>query len=76
VPHLVGVFSNHSVFPNDHVILYHIPSALWEAGEADAAGEIAEVSWFKPDALPSDATPGTRRRVAALKQDRTQDDYW
>lgn len=75
-PILIGVFSNHRVFPNDHVILYQIPFGMWESCESNSAGEIAEVGWFDPTNLPPDATPGTRRRLAALTNSPNLDDYW
>lgn len=75
-PELVGIYSNHRVFPNDHVILYRVRSDHWQACESDHAGEIAEIGWFNPAALPEQATPGTKRRVAHLYLGAEDSDYW
>ncbi|WP_300532585.1 NUDIX domain-containing protein [Maricaulis sp.] len=71
---LVGIFSNHAVFRGDHVLLY-FASAL-EACACDSDGEIEEVGWFAPDALPSDTSPGTRRRLAEYYHARQVDEQW
>ena len=75
-PKLVGIYSNHRVFPNDHVILYQVRTDQWQSCEADHAGEIAEVGWFDPKSLPDRATPGTRRRIANLYLGAEDSDYW
>jgi len=61
---LHGVYSNHALFKNDHVVVFRITA--WRACPHDSAGEIAERGFFNPDALPAAATPGTRRRIAEL----------
>ncbi len=58
---LFGVYSNHSVFPNDHVMLYIIRT--WSRTDATSTGEIAELDFFDLESLPADITPGTRRRL-------------
>lgn len=63
-PVLFGLYANHANFPNDHVALYRLPR--WEKCAPKRNGEIAEVAFFAPDALPDDTTPGTRRRIAEL----------
>ena len=35
-PSMVGMFSNHTSFPNDHVLLYHVPAQIWTQGKATA----------------------------------------
>lgn len=75
-PELVGIYSNHRVFPNDHVILYRIRFGCWQSCETDNAGEIAEIGWFEPGALPDQATPGTRRRVANVYLGAEDSNYW
>lgn len=62
-PELMGVFSNHHVFRNDHVVLYRIRSADWTACGDPIGREISEIVWCDPAAPPGDATPGTRRRL-------------
>jgi ADP-ribose pyrophosphatase YjhB (NUDIX family) len=63
-PELIGIYSNHSVFPNDHIVLYRAPR--WRPCPPAEGHEIAERGFFPLDALPQDATRGTRRRVAEL----------
>lgn len=62
-PELIGVFSNHHVFRNDHVVLYRIASADWTACGDPIGREISEIIWCDPAAPPTDATPGTHRRL-------------
>lgn len=63
-PELVGVYSNHAVFPNDHILLYRIRD--WRPCAPSGGHEIAERGFFAPGALPADATPGTLRRMAEV----------
>ena len=62
-PVLIGFYSNHSVFPNDHVALYRFDK--WRPFPP-SPGEIAERGFFALDALPEGVTPGTRRRLAEV----------
>ncbi len=65
-PVLVSIHSAERHFRGDHILLYRITA--WEACRATSIGEIEEVAWFAPDALPDDITPGTRARITeALK---------
>lgn len=73
-PELMGIYSNHKVFRNDHVILYRITN--WRSVEATNRGEIAQVYWIDPTDVPDDATPGTKRRLAAVYQNAAASDYW
>ncbi|MFZ4603679.1 MAG: NUDIX domain-containing protein [Caulobacterales bacterium] len=59
---LLGIFANHAIFPNDHVAVYRVTG--WRPCTPRSGTEIAERGFFAPDALPDDATPGTRRRIA------------
>jgi 8-oxo-dGTP pyrophosphatase MutT (NUDIX family) len=61
-PRLLGVYTDHVRFRGDHVLLYRIEG--WEACEATSRGEIAELRWFAPDALPHDASRSTERWLA------------
>jgi ADP-ribose pyrophosphatase YjhB (NUDIX family) len=63
-PTLLGLYSNHANFPNDHIALYRVDR--WRPCAPREAGEIAERGFFQPHALPQAATPGTRRRLAEL----------
>ena len=58
---LMSFHSNHVRFPGDQVLVYRITQ--WEACAATQVGEIEEVGWFSPDALPDDTTPSTRKRL-------------
>ena len=60
-PQLLSLHSNHVHFPGDHVLVYR--AGAWEACEATSRGEIAEVRWFAPNALPETTTRGTRLRI-------------
>jgi ADP-ribose pyrophosphatase YjhB (NUDIX family) len=59
---LHGFFSNHAIFPNDHVAVYRVTE--WRPCAPRSGPEIAERGFFPPDALPGGTTPGTRRRIA------------
>lgn len=71
---LVGVFSNHQNFRNDHVLVYRV--AAWTACAPAGGGEIAERGWFAPTSLPADATSGTRRRLAEALDGAPRDPHW
>ncbi|MEZ5946995.1 MAG: NUDIX domain-containing protein [Hyphomonas sp.] len=75
-PHLVGIYSNHFVFPNDHVLLYRVPAGHWAAGEATSRGEIAETVWADPLDPPDGTTPGTRLKLAELYGGAPPTPYW
>lgn len=60
-PTLVAVHANHSNFRGDHVLLYRIED--WTQCEATSVGEIHEVRWCAPDALPAGVTDLTRMRI-------------
>jgi len=75
-PSLVGMFSNHASFPNDHVLLYHIPSGIWTQGKATAVAEIAETRWCSPDDLPDGTTNGTRQRLVEFYGKAPLSPYW
>jgi ADP-ribose pyrophosphatase YjhB (NUDIX family) len=62
-PRLLGVYTNHARFRGDHVLLYRIDA--WEPCPATSRGEILEVGWFAPDALPEGTTEATRQRIEA-----------
>ena len=75
-PSLAGIFSNHHSFPNDHVLLYHVPDMAWQAGEATSVGEIAESRWCAPDRLPEGTTGGTRQRIEDFYAGREAGPHW
>jgi 8-oxo-dGTP pyrophosphatase MutT (NUDIX family) len=71
---LVSIHSNEPHHKGDHVLVYRVEA--WEPCAASAQGEIHEVGWFAPDALPDDVTPGNRRRIAELFQGGEIDPMW
>ncbi|MBO6689582.1 MAG: NUDIX domain-containing protein [Henriciella sp.] len=75
-PELLGVFSNHRVFRNDHVLLYRVSSQDWEHCGDPIGREISEIIWCDPRALPDDATPGTQRRLRELLNGDAQSLMW
>jgi len=75
-PNLIGVFSNHQSFPNDHVLLYEVTAPNWMPCETDNAGEIAALQWYHLSDLPSDITRGTRQRLEEWKSGKTPSSEW
>ena len=75
-PALSGIFSNHAAFPNDHVLLYHVPAPIWAQGKATAVAEIAETRWCPPSDLPDGTTAGTRLRLSEFYGDAAPTPYW
>lgn len=63
-PRLISVHSNERFFRGDHVLVYGVDA--FEVGERTSHGEIAEIGWFSPDALPEDAHRSTRARLAEI----------
>ena len=75
-PELVGIFSNHLVFPNDHVVLYRAYPGTWDQGEATSRGEIAEAAWVDPLSPPEGTTPGTRLRMSEIYSGLPRSTHW
>lgn len=73
-PELLGVYSNHDVFPNDHIVLYRVRD--WSPCAPSEDYEIAERGFFAPDDLPVEATGGTRRRMAEVFGDAEVSAKW
>ena len=74
-PELFGVYSNHSVFPGDHVALFVLRQ--WEqVREVRPNAEIAEVGFFARDDLPEATTAGTRRRLAEVLDGVPRHSHW
>ena len=71
---LIGVYSNHHWFRGDHVVLYAVRN--WAPCATDHEGEIEDVGWFAPDALPSGTTPATRRRILEFAGDGEPAHHW
>lgn len=64
-PRLHGAFFNRAVSNRDHVLVYLVEGFTRDDSRRRAR-EIAQARFFDPRALPDDATPGTRRRLAEL----------
>lgn len=75
-PELYGLYSNHSVFRNDHVALYRVRYGIWSPTKATSVGEIAEVRWFDPGSPPEGITPGNRQRLLELYAGAPVSPYW
>ena len=73
-PRLVSVHSNERFFPGDHVLVYRMDSFSLTDHAPD--GEIAEIGWFAPAALPEDTHRATRARLAEAFGDETTDPDW
>lgn len=61
---LWGVFANFEELKGDHLLFYRARGRSLGPRRRDL--EIAEVGWFRPEAPPEGATPGTLRRLAEL----------
>ena len=75
-PQMVGVYSNHHSFRNDHVIFFRVPWGSWEQVAATSLGEIAESAWVDPLSPPEGITPGNRRRLEELYRGAPVSPYW
>lgn len=64
-PALHGVFFNSRVSRRDHVAVF-IVRTFRQDGPPQPNHEIVAHGFFHPDALPQDATPATRRRLAEV----------
>lgn len=73
-PRLLSVHSNERFFPGDHVLVFRIDA--FDITERTSHGEIAEIGWFAPDALPEDATRATRDRLAEIFGGGPADPNW
>src|SRR5262245_32239284 len=74
-PPLHGMFYNSLVTRRDHVAVYVLRD--YEQTSLPAPNsEIIEHKFFSPDALPADATPGTRRRIAEVVQGAPVAECW
>jgi 8-oxo-dGTP pyrophosphatase MutT (NUDIX family) len=74
-PPLHGVFYNSLASRRDHVAVYVLRD-FRQASLPVPNNEIIEHKFFHPDALPTDATPGTRRRIAEVLHGAPISDSW
>jgi 8-oxo-dGTP pyrophosphatase MutT (NUDIX family) len=69
-PKLLGLYTNFSAFPGDHVAVYVVQD--WRQPVVPAPNrEIAEQGFFSPDALPQTTAAGTRRRIEEVFRGHT-----
>jgi ADP-ribose pyrophosphatase YjhB (NUDIX family) len=73
-PALHGMFLNDKQFPGDHVACFVLRRFRQEAFSGTA--EIAEARFFPLDQLPDGTTPGTRRRIAEVREGRPAAPAW
>lgn len=73
-PRLRSIHSSEATFRGDHIMFFEIGD--WRQVPATSRGEIETVDWFAPDALPADATGGTRRRIAETLTGAPPDPMW
>lgn len=73
-PRLISLHSNERFFRGDHVAVFAIDA--WTMGERTSHGEIAEIGWFAPDALPQDAHRSTVARLGEIFGEIQTDTRW
>jgi len=73
-PILVSIHSAHAKFKGDHILFYRIDA--WEPCLATSRGEIAEIGWFAPNAMPDGTTDGTRGRIAEALGSAIRQPLW
>jgi 8-oxo-dGTP pyrophosphatase MutT (NUDIX family) len=73
-PKLASVHDNSRLFPGDHVLVYRC--GAFELKAPTSVGEIADLGWFAPDALPEGATPSTRARIREILTGETPQLHW
>ena len=71
---LLGIYSNHRYFRNDHVLLYR--ARRWEQGRATSRGEIAEIVWANPKNPPEGTVRGTRARLEEIFGPADSTHHW
>jgi ADP-ribose pyrophosphatase YjhB (NUDIX family) len=72
---LIGVYSNHAVFRNDHVLLYRVRQ--WQPCPPSASAfEITGREFFALANLPSDLSRGASSRLAEVFFDAERSPYW
>lgn len=72
----MGIYSNHQIMRNDHIVLFRVDAASWESCGDPVGHEISELIWCDPLAPPDDATPATRRRLQEVFAAATRTEHW
>lgn len=73
-PRLLSVHSNERFFRGDHVLVFQVDA--FDLTEHTSHGEIAEVGWFDPHALPEDINAASARRIAEALTGAPADPLW
>ncbi|HYC97410.1 NUDIX domain-containing protein [Brevundimonas sp.] len=73
-PILLSVHSNDRHFRGDHVLVYRVER--FTLTDRTAHGEIADVGWFDPCALPDDVHRATRARLSEVFGGAECDPAW
>ena len=73
--HLFGIYSNHRLFPGDHVALFILRTFSQPSLPAPSF-EIAAQAFFHSTSLPEDTAEGTRRRIEEVFRRRDQSPEW
>jgi 8-oxo-dGTP pyrophosphatase MutT (NUDIX family) len=71
---LHGIFSNHPVFPGDHVACYVLREFEREVWKPD--GEIIAAEFFPRTALPEFVNKGSLLRIAEVMEGTAPSPYW
>lgn len=72
---LHGIFYNNRYSRRDHVAVFIVRS-FHLAGDRKADWEIRETGFFRPDALPADTGPATRRRIEEIFSGAPISEHW
>lgn len=73
-PLLVSVHANERFFRGDHVLVYRIDR--FSMTDRTGHGEIAEIGWFDPAALPEDTHRATRDRLTEIFAGAASETSW
>ena len=72
---MLGMYSNHAIFPGDHVAIYVVRH--WQQTRTVRPNaEIAETGFFAIDAMPESTTAGTRRRLEEMLGRQPRQTVW
>ena len=74
-PQLFGIYANFATFPGDHIALFVVRNWAQERMPAPNP-EIPEQAFFAVEALPADASGGTRRRIAEVLGGVEKSELW
>lgn len=70
---LLATHSNFGEYKNDHIVLFEAKTATFEP---KGRGEVKEAKFFAFDQLPTDISPGTRRRIEEYLKKKPREESW